>query len=68
MQFSSIWPIDKILSGAITPAQSGLESDGDEGVLCIPQSFSVTGTAGGVSTNSWATFFYEPLYMDAQVL
>ena len=29
--------IDKTLSGAITPGQSGSESDGNEGVLCIPQ-------------------------------
>ena len=35
MQFSSIWPIDMTLSGAITPVQSGLGSDDTEGVLCI---------------------------------
>ena len=35
-QFSSIWPI----SGATTPDQSG-----NEGVLCIPQSSSITGTS-----------------------
>ena len=36
-QFSSIWPIDRTLSGATTPGQSGPGSDGNEGVLCIPQ-------------------------------
>ena len=36
-QFSSIWPIDKTLSNATTPEQSGSGSDGNEGVLCIPQ-------------------------------
>ena len=45
MQLSSIWPIDRALSGATTPSQSGLGSDGNEGVLHIPQSFSITGTS-----------------------
>ena len=34
-QFSSIRPIDRILSGATTLGQSGPGSDGNEGVLCI---------------------------------
>ena len=29
-QFSSIWPIDRTLSGATTPSQSGPGSDGNE--------------------------------------
>ena len=45
MQFSSIWPIDRILSCATTPSQSGPRKDGSEGVLCIPQSSSITGTS-----------------------
>ena len=44
MLFSSIWPIDRTLSGAITPGQSGPGSNGTEGVLCISQSSSITGT------------------------
>ena len=36
-------PIDRTLSGATTPGQSGPGSDGNEGVLCIPKSFSITG-------------------------
>ena len=44
VQFSSIWPIDRILSGAIIPGQSGPRSDGNKGALCIPQSFSITET------------------------
>ena len=44
-QFSSIWPIDRTLSGATTPGQSGLGSVGKEGVHCISQSFSITGTS-----------------------
>ena len=35
-QFSSIWPIDRTLSVAIIPSQSGPGSDGNVGVLCIP--------------------------------
>ena len=45
MHFSSIWPINRTLSGAPTPSQSGPESDGNEGVLHIPQSSSITGTS-----------------------
>ena len=33
----SIWPIDKTLSGTTTPSQSRLGSNGNEGVLHIPQ-------------------------------
>ena len=39
---SSIWPIDKTLSGASTPGQSAHGNDGNEGVLHIPQSSSIT--------------------------
>ena len=38
-------PIDRALSGATTPGQSGPRNDDNEVVLCIPQSFSVTGTS-----------------------
>ena len=44
MQFSSIKPIDRALSGATTPGQGGPGSNGHEVVLCIPQSPSITGT------------------------
>ena len=44
-QFSSIQLIDKALSSATTPGHSGSESKGNEGVLCIPQSSSITGTS-----------------------
>ena len=42
-QFSSIWPINITLSGATTPGQSGPGSDGNKGVLRIPQSYTITG-------------------------
>ena len=44
-QFSSIWPIDRTLSSATTPGQSGPGSNGNEGVLRIPQISSITGTS-----------------------
>ena len=44
MSNSLIEPIDRILSGATTPDQSGPGINGNEGVLCIPQSSSITGT------------------------
>ena len=39
----SIWPIDRTLSGATTPNLSGPGSNGNEGVLCIPQNSIITG-------------------------
>ena len=39
---SSIWHIDRILSGTTTPGQSGPWSDGSDGLLSIPQSSSIT--------------------------
>ena len=33
----NVWPIDRTLSGATTPGQSGPESDGNEEVYCIPK-------------------------------
>ena len=38
-------PLIGPLSGAPTPGQSGLGSDGNEGVLRIPQSSSIAGTS-----------------------
>ena len=45
MLFSAIWPIDMTLSGATTPGQSGPRSDGNEEVLRISQSSSITGNS-----------------------
>ena len=42
MSNSSICPIDRTLSSATNPGQSGPGSDGNEGVLHVPQSFSIT--------------------------
>ena len=45
MSNRSLWPIDRTLSGATTPDQSGPGHDRNEGVFHIPQSFSITGTS-----------------------
>ena len=44
-EFSSNRPIDKILSGAKTQGKTGPRSDGNEDILRIPQSSSITGTS-----------------------
>ena len=44
-QFSSIWPIERTLSGATTPSQSGPGSEGNEEVLCILQRSNITGAS-----------------------
>ena len=36
MQFNSIKPIDRALSDATVPGQTGPGSNGNKGVLCIP--------------------------------
>ena len=43
--FSCIWPIERTLSGANTPSQSGPGSDSSEGILRIPQRSGITGTS-----------------------
>ena len=45
MQFSSSRPIDRTLSSTTTPGQSGPRSNGNEEVLQIPQSSSITGAS-----------------------
>ena len=45
MQFSSIQTIDRALSDATIPGQSGPVNNGIEGVHHIPQSPSIAGTS-----------------------
>ena len=42
IQFSSIWPIYRILSGATPLGHNGPRNDGNEGILHIPQNSSST--------------------------
>ena len=39
----SIWPVDRTLSGATTPGHSRPGSEGNDGILRIPQRSSITG-------------------------
>ena len=41
MSNSSIWPIEKTLSGATTLGQRGPGRDSNEGVPCVPQSSGI---------------------------
>ena len=43
--FSSIWSIDRALSGSTTPRQIGVGSDGNKEALRILQSSSITGAS-----------------------
>ena len=36
IQFTSIWPIERTLTGATTPSQSEPGSNSNKGALCIP--------------------------------
>ena len=66
-QFSSIWSIDTVLSGAATPGQSGPGSDGKEGVLHIPQSSSSTGTSLSDCLVSYQDTRWEESYPSAEL-
>ena len=48
MLFSSIKPIDRAQSGATIPDQSGPKSNGNEGVVRIPQRPSNNGNSPSV--------------------
>ena len=67
MQFSSIWPIDRNLSSTTTLVQSEPGSDGNEGVLCIPQSSSNTVTSPSDCLVSYAGHSLLGSYLSADV-
>ena len=52
MQFSSIQPTYRALSGFTIPGQSGPGSNGNEGVLPVLQSLNITGTSPSDSFES----------------
>ena len=54
MSNSSIWLVDKTLSEAIILGQSGSGKNGNEGVLHIPQSSSITGALASDCLLSYA--------------
>ena len=57
-QVIPIWPIESILSGSITPGQSGSGSDGNKGVLGIPQSSKITGASPSDCLESYIRTFF----------
>ena len=67
-KFSSIWPIDKTLSGATTPGQSGPGSDAKEGLLRISQSSSITGTSPSDCLMSYHGHSLGESYLSAEKL
>ena len=67
MQFSSILPIDRTLSGATTPGQSGPGSEVNDGVLCIPQSSNITGTSPSDCFVSYPGHLLRRGYSSAEV-
>ena len=67
MQFSFIRPKDRTLSGATTLGQSGPGSDCNEGVHCIPQSSSITGTSPSDYLVSYPGYFFGKSYSSAEV-
>ena len=59
--FSSIWPIDRTLSGAPTPGQIGLGSDGNKGV------FHITGASASDSLVSYPGHSLRESYSSAEM-
>ena len=64
---SSISAIDKILSGATTPGQSGPVNKGNKGVICIPQSSSITETSPSECLVSYSRFSLREYYPSAEM-
>ena len=64
---SSIWPIDKTLSGTIIPGQNGPGSDGNEGTLYIPQISSITGASWSDCLVSYPGHSLERSYSSAEI-
>ena len=67
MSNSSIWPIDRTLSGVTTLGQSGSGSDGNEGVLCILQSFSITAASSSDCLVSYPGHSLREFYPSAEM-
>ena len=68
MSNSSIWPIDRTLSGAIILGQRRPGSNSNEGVLCIPQSSSITGALPSDYLVSYPGYSLGESYPSAEML
>ncbi len=67
MSNSSVWPIDRTLSGATTLDQGEPGSDGNEGVLHIPQSSSISGIWSSDCLVSYPGHPLEWSYLSAEM-
>ena len=68
MSNSSIWPIDRTLSGATFLGQGGPGSNNNEGVLLIPQNFSITGASPSDFLGSYLGYSLVRGYVSAEML
>ena len=66
-QFSSIWPIDRILLVTTTSGQSGPGSDGNEEVLRIPESSRFTETSPSDCSVSYPGHLLRESYHSAEM-
>ena len=64
---NSIWSIDRILSSAANLGQNGPGSDDNEGVLRIPQSFSIIGASLSDCLTSWCGHLSGESYPSAEM-
>ena len=59
--------MNRTLSGVTTPDQNGPESNANKGVLCIPQSSSITGTSPSDCLVSYARHKLGKSYPSAEM-
>ena len=67
MSNSSIWPIDRTLSGATTLVQIGPGSDRNEGVPGFPQSSGITEASPSDCLESYAGHSLGESYLSAEM-
>ena len=67
MSNSSIWPIDRTLSGATTLGQSGPGNDGNKGVLHVPQTSSISEASSSDCLVSYPGGLLEEPYSFAEM-
>ena len=68
MSNSSIWLINRTLSGASTPGQSGPGSNSNEGVFYFPQKYHIAGTLLSDCLVSYQGRSYPSAEMKAEFL
>ena len=67
MSNTSIWPINRTLSGTTIPGQSEPGSDGNKGVLHIPQSYSITEDSPSDCLISYPRQLLRECYLSAEI-